>query len=292
MSALAPLLLEHVALAAREELAAEARLEPRLAELVADAQAAWPAVAVPHDVFLAAVAAGLAEPTILALEGVHGGDVWLACAALRGDVRAVQAIEQCLGRISPALRAVGLAPHELDEVMQQLRTHLLVADGERHAKLARYAGRGPLEHWLRIVAVRHAREWRGSRARRDQLLETFTSAVQARATDDPELALVREKYGALFREVLAVAIEALDAEDRELVRHVVEGGSPADLGEALGVHRTTAMRRVDRARLAIRDTLKRELVKRLAIDRSAADSLLRLYDTGFQLPLGALLVDA
>lgn len=292
MAAFTPLLLAHVAPAARGELAASATLEDRLAELIAKAQAAWPAVVVPHDIFFAAVVAGLAEPTVLALEGVHGGDLWLACGALRGDVRAVQAIDKCLGRLGPALRAVGLAPHELDEVTQQLRTRLLVADGERHAKLARYAGRGPLEHWLRIVAVRHAREWRGSRARRDQLLETFTSAIQTRANDDPDLALVREKYGALFREILAVAIDALDAEDRELVRRIVEGASPADIGDAIGVHRTTAMRRVDRARLAIRDTLKRELVQRLAIDRRAADSLLRLYDTGFQLPLNALLADA
>jgi DNA-directed RNA polymerase specialized sigma24 family protein len=104
--------------------------------------------------------------------------------------------------------------------------------------------------------------------------------------------MVREKYGALFREALGVAIGALEAEDRELVRRVVEGVSPADLGEAIGVHRTTAMRRFDRARLAIRDRLKRELVARLAIDRIAADSLLRLYDTGFQLNLENLLEDA
>ena len=58
------------------------------------------------------------------------------------------------------------------------------------------------------------------------------------------------------------------------------------------MHRTTAMRRFDRARLAIRDGLKRELVHRLQIDRIAADSLLRLYDTGFQLRLEDLLEDA
>jgi DNA-directed RNA polymerase specialized sigma24 family protein len=116
--------------------------------------------------------------------------------------------------------------------------------------------------------------------------------VQGRAADNPDLALVREKYGALFREALGVAIAALDPEDRELVRRVVEGVSPTNLGEAIGVHRTTAMRRFDRARLAIRDGLKRELVQRLEIDRIAADSLLRLYDTGFQLRLDEILEDA
>jgi RNA polymerase sigma-70 factor (ECF subfamily) len=260
------------------------------AKLIADARTAWPSITVEEAVFLAAVEEHVSSPEALAQ--VRAPDLWLACAARAGHAQAVRIVDGYLDRIAPAVRATGLAPHELDEVMQLLRTRLFVDDGPLRAKLASYAGRGPLEHWLRIVAVRWAREWRGSQARRDQLVETFTSAIVQNSADDPDLVLIREKYGALFRDALAVALAALDDDDRELVRRVVAGTSPGELGTALGVHRTTALRRLDKARSVLRDGIKRELVQRLAIDRLAADSLLRLYDTGFELGLDSLLADA
>jgi RNA polymerase sigma-70 factor (ECF subfamily) len=260
------------------------------AQLIADARAAWPDIVVDEAAFVAALTEH--APTPEALAQLRAADMWLACAARAGHARAVRIVDGYLTRIAPSLKATGLAAHELDEVMQLLRTRLVVDDGDRRAKLASYAGRGPLEHWLRIVAVRWAREWRGANVRNAQLVETFTSAIAKQTTDDPDLALVREKYGALFREVLAVALAALDEEDCDLVRRVVGGVSPEELGTALGVHRTTALRRLEKARAVLRDGVKRELAKRLAIDRFAADSLMRLYDTGFELGLDSLLADA
>ena len=287
-AALAPLLLAHLSPEAQATLAEERELEPRLAAFVATARAAWPELEVAATRLFAAVAAALGAPTLAALEDLRAADLWLACAALGGDPRAIRVIDQHLARIAPLLRGVGLAAHELDDVVQQLRARLVLDDGDRRAKLASYAGRGPIEHWLRIVAVRYARDVRAAHER-DQLMETFSSAIHACATDDPELDHVRQRYGALFREALAAAIDALEPDDRDLIRRVAAGTSPAALGEALGVHRTTAIRRFERAQGALREGVRTQLVQRLAIDRFAADSVLRLYDSGFQLGLAAML---
>src|SRR5689334_13258114 len=70
-----------------------------LAEIVAQARAAWPMVELATEHFVEHLAARLgdADDPELALRAMHTSDLYLACACMRGDAGAVAAFEaHCL----------------------------------------------------------------------------------------------------------------------------------------------------------------------------------------------------
>src|SRR5580693_185883 len=99
---------------------------------IADARAAWPEIVVDEAAFAAQIAARLApDATPDQARAVHAADLWIAGACAAGDARALALFdERYIGPLGGVLRATGLDPDQIDEVRQELRRKLLVADGE------------------------------------------------------------------------------------------------------------------------------------------------------------------
>jgi len=106
-------------------------------------------------------------------------DLVLACGCLAGDRAALAALERASGRIAEEVLArhagSGLDPAELQ---QDLVRRLLVADGGP-PRLEQYGGRGPLEGFLRVMALRTAM----NAARTHRRLETLDSTAAGRLVD-------------------------------------------------------------------------------------------------------------
>src|SRR5262249_47832969 len=89
----------------------------------------------------------------------HLSDLYLACACSRGDRRALALFERHLMAQVPAhIAAIDASAAFADEVMQRLRKKLFVREGEHGPRIGDYRGRGPLGGWLRVAAIRVARD--------------------------------------------------------------------------------------------------------------------------------------
>lgn len=91
----------------------------------------------------------------------------------------------------------------------------------------------------------------------------------ARATEttaDPELALIKEKYRAPFRQALKEALSALPDRERLIMRlNLVSGMSVEGIGKMYGVSQSTASRWLARARECVIETAQRRLRGRLDV---------------------------
>src|SRR5215831_21157369 len=111
------------------ELAARGgdELGAAIAAWIAAGRAAWPTVAVDEAAFVAHVAARAGAD----LAAVNAADLWLALACARGDAAACALFdERYLAPLRPVLAGTGLGADQIDEVKQELRRKLLVADGD------------------------------------------------------------------------------------------------------------------------------------------------------------------
>ena len=132
-------------------------LEEAIAHAWSVAREAWPALEVAAADFaahLGRVSGDAANPSA-AIEELATTDLYLACAALRGDQRALTLIEaHAFGEIQSAAAAVRASDSDAEEVKQIVRTILFVADVARAASIGEYAGRGTLRGWVRVIATR------------------------------------------------------------------------------------------------------------------------------------------
>src|SRR5689334_2769339 len=100
--------------------------------LLGEARCVWPQVDVPASVFASYVQARVpaGERADVYVRRMRISDLYLACACARGDARAIELFERrCLTVVDAALsRMIGIDGDILDEVKQQLRRRLLVAE--------------------------------------------------------------------------------------------------------------------------------------------------------------------
>ncbi len=266
-------------------------LEEALAGLVRQARQAWPEVGMDAEAFLAYVAERLPSTGEAreVLESLRAGDCFLAFACVRGEARALEALEahvlslvgKWLPREEPAL---------VDELRQLLRQRLLVpVDGA--PKLASYSGRGPLVQWVRAVALRlHIDQQRA--APRERPLEEAPVTLAERLGADPELAFIRERHQEDFRVAFRAALGRLEARERNLLRlHHVHGLSMDAVSATYQAPRSTVARWIARARERLLALTREELTARLGLTSHELDSLLRLVRSQLDVSLRLLLAD-
>jgi len=144
----------------------------------------------------------------------------------------------------------------VQEVLQEVWAKLLVGP---NAKVRQYSGRGPLLGWIRVAAARVALDHcrgKGVRALREVELTEQLAAQGA----SPEAFLTKARLGPAFQHAVQRAVEALAAQDRNVLRMHVSGGCTIDeIGRVYNVHRATAARWIDRSRLRIYDAVRCEL---------------------------------
>lgn len=248
-----------------------------LEELASRVTAAFPQWCASKAVFLTRLES--AHRRLGSLDAIHAEDLLLATAALAGADSAVEELDRRVGRVAATVVARFRADTAfLDEVQQRARVKLLMGSDRAAAALSRYGGEASLDHWLKAVVtstVVDARRVR--RTERDRTGETQLADVAARQTSADE-ALAHGHHRAAITEALREALKQLDAEDRVLMRlRFVDGHTLDDAARALGVHRTTAQRRLERAQETLNAALRDGLKARLRLSTRSLDSMLRAF---------------
>jgi RNA polymerase sigma-70 factor (ECF subfamily) len=255
---------------------------------LAEARAAWPAIAVDAQTFVDDTRARLApEATAADARALHAADLWLASACAAGDTAALAAFDdQYLSPLTGVLRATGLAADQIDDAVQDLRTRLLVGDGR--PRILDYAGRADLRLWVRTAAVRAGIDL--IRQRRDLPIEDEELAAMPAILDDPELAHLKDRYRDELRGAVSDAITGLPPRDRLLLRYTYVDGLTVDrVGAIYGVHRATAARWVSAARDTLAEATRAALVAKLGVTPSELRSIARLVESQIELSLRRLL---
>jgi RNA polymerase sigma-70 factor (ECF subfamily) len=248
--------------------AEEAILQAALAE----ARARWPGVRLTDADFRAHLARLGGEPSALDLE-----DLFLACACAAGDRAGLQVLEQTVLSQVPrwVARFDGL---DADEIKQDLRQKLLLGEG---AHLRLYAGRGALDRWVRVAALRLAIDRR--RAEKPADPDALDDLL---AGPDPELDFVKLRDREALRHILQDALRALPARDVNLLRlHYAESVSLDRLAGLEHVSRSTVARRLVAARAAALDGVRALLRERLRLTAHEGESLMRLVRSRLELSL-------
>src|SRR5262249_21602133 len=149
---------------------------------------------------------GLAD--VVDLDEERVADVYLAWACAHGDAAALAAFEERHGKDMVAFAGrAGLPPAFVDDVVQDVRRALFVANGDEPPRIGQVAGRGDLRGWLRVTTVRQAvLTSKRLRARRELPDAEPLEKLAAPVVDlDSELTRVRarEEFRAAFAEALA-----------------------------------------------------------------------------------------
>jgi RNA polymerase sigma-70 factor (ECF subfamily) len=253
-----------------------------------EARAAWPALAVSIDAWIAAIAAGLADATapVARVGELHAADLYLAQACAAGDGRALVAFEdECRDTVNGSLRAMGLADDVIADVAQDVRAKLLAGSAPR---IGTYTGRASLKTWTRTVATRAA----VSRLRKKPAAHVDDEVLAALpAPDDgPDEQHFRAKYKVELKAAFEEAMASLTPQQRNVLRHhYVDSLSIDEIGALYGVHRTTAFRWLETARGTLAKRTQAGFGKRVRASPSEMQSIVRLLQSNIELSLQRVL---
>lgn len=264
-------------------------MSPELADAVARAREAWPAIALDRDAFAETVLARISDDTPLAK--LHVSDLYVALGCAAGDPAAVAAFEaQCGDTIRRATTASGATESERDDLAQVVRQRLLVAPASGGPpKIASYSGRGALAAWVKVVATREAARMLPI-ARREPALADDELARLVAPDHDPEIGYLKRLYRAEFKQAFQLAVAALPARERLVLRQSVLDGLGIDaLAAQHGVHRATCARWLEAARQQILVATQKELIARLELSRAELESVIKLISSQLEVSLARVL---
>lgn len=265
-----------------------------LAGAVARARRARPDLGIADEIFVTHLARHLgAEPDLTAaLAATHVEDLYLACACVAGVAAALATLDaDVLPRALAYVRKVDRrAEAVLDDVAQALRVRLLVREPGKEPAIASYAGRAPLDAWLRVAAVREARHVLRRVAGKREVAQvrdrSDTRQTGSPRSGSPERAYLQREGLASMGATLERVLRALDERERVLLRlYFVEGMSLANLGRIYHVHESTMARRVQTLRGRLLADVKRDL----ALDSANLESIVALVESQLDVHLSAVL---
>jgi RNA polymerase sigma-70 factor (ECF subfamily) len=231
-------------------------LEEILAGLCEEARAAWPDLGLRPEDFVGWLAERVPADAELGTElpRLHASDLFLARACLARNEAAASALHaRYLTRIGFFLRRMKHAKSLVEEVREELSEELL-----GRGTLANYQGRGPLEEWMRVAAIRTALNLRRGDGRRQRTAQRAAAATPL--TPDPELEVFRHRYRADFEAALREAMGAISAEHRSLLKmRFLDRLGSSEIASIHGVHRATVARWLDAAQEAVLAETRRRL---------------------------------
>lgn len=265
-----------------------------LQSLIAEGRAAWPEVTLDEQAFVRHLAQCMPadDPIEDSLSRIEAGDLWLACACLLGDERALASLEKhFLGPLDAVLVRFRLSPAGLDEIKQLVRQKLLVAEPDRAARIGDYAGWAPLQAWLRVIAVRTAISLLRKTGHECALSDDDWLELPA-TQDDPELCHLKQLYRSHFKQAFGLALASLESRERNLLRFSYLDGLSIDaIGAIYQVHRATAARWLVRVREKLLVATRQRLQAELAVSQQGLDSILGLINSNLEISLSRFLGD-
>lgn len=270
-----------------------AELEARLHDMIAAGRAAWPALVISDEDFVAYAAerivAGADVPHAIAK--LHASDLYLACGCTRGDEAALAAFERhFMVRLAAHLRRAEALSAFTDEVRQAVRVRLLVSEDGLVPRIASYRGQGPLAVWLRLTATRLAINLRKSDAREPDP-DDGVDVERLRADDgDPELEFLKSHYREELRAAVEGALASLPTNDGNILRlHFFERLSAEAMGAMFGVSARTVHRWITDIRGRIVAETRRLLNERFSISQTQMDSLVGLVGSQLEISVRRIL---
>ena len=267
-------------------------MSPAESAAYAAARAAFAEISVDQATFVAHLRRHLrpGQDAAAAGDSLHLGDLYCALGCALGDPRAIEVFErQCMLPLSATLKRLDPTPEFASEAMQLLRQKLLLPKDGQPPRLAEYAGRGPLLHWVRAALLRT-----GLNLKRDRQRDHLASAVPLHESDlpayDPEALAIRDSYRAAFNRALPFALAALPRRDRSVLRmHLLEGLNVERIGVMYNVHRATVARWLVQARAALRSALLAKLAIELCLPSEEVEAGLGLLPSQLDLTVSRLL---
>jgi RNA polymerase sigma-70 factor, ECF subfamily len=246
---------------------------------------AWPDIDLTEEAFSRFCTS---KEGLVVSDEARASDLYLACACAAGAPQALLAFERAV--MEPARSAVDRVRHDpafVDEVLQQLRYRLFVADDPR---ILHYTGDGPLVTWVRVAAARLAIDLARASGR-EPLGRPDLAELVASPEVSPELRLLKETYRPSFQSALTAAIADLPVRDRNLLRmSVLDQLSIDEIAVPFGVHRATAARWLK----AVKEQIAKAVLARIGAEHpdlteSDLSSLTRAVDSQLHLSLATLL---
>jgi len=270
--------------------------EPRISEekSLERARAAWPQFQIEMDRFAAHLSSVLDHSLPLgeAIEQIVIEDLFLAYACSANDAAALKAFareyDEELHAITTKLR---ISRSESDDIRQGLWNKLFLSNGNNPPAILKYGGRGQLRHWFRVLATRSILDdMRRAKSPEALPLSSHPDLDQAAAQADPELANIRHQYADTFRLAFEKAVNALESQERNLLKcHYIRGMSTDQLARAFGMHKATAARHVIKAREKLLEFTRVHLKAVLGVNSDELDSVMRLFDGDLSVSLSRLL---
>lgn len=224
-----------------------------------------------------------------ALETLDPG-VALACGLFHALPEARRSFDQhVVPRVRSGLQRAGAVDAEVDELVQDALTRVLVENsGER---LKQYRGQGTFPAFVVTVAMRLFSTRRGKTSREAPgAVEALDSLPMAL---DLEKQLSRHQNRSHFAEAFRAALESLDPRQRTLLKlNLVNGSSIDQLAPMYQVSRASVARWIAQAREQLRlETLKR-LSGSTRMDRDDLDGLMASLESGFDVSLRRFIAEA
>lgn len=286
------------------EPADRARLEQRLRDVVASARRVWPDVALANDEFLdhlaervtaTSSAAGNSEGPVdvdgllAALDELKTDDLYLACACLHAQPRALAGFERRHGReIDVVLGRMNLSGTDAGDIKVAIHDKLFGPRSDARPGIAGYSGRGGLHSWLRVVATRTALNHLRTPRRETPFDEAMWTRMAA-DSDDPELALLKQTYREELETAFRQAVGSLSGRQKALLgQYHLDDLSFDKIALQYRVHRTTVGRWLASAEKTLMSRVRRTLMERLNVQNSEIDSIVRLVRSQVELSPGWL----
>lgn len=221
-------------------------------------------------------------------EPTRAADLALVFACAHGGPRALARFEHTYGdRLRASLRKMGLSAGDVQAAMQKARAELFVAEPGTAARIAKYSGKGDLGGWLRVTVTRSAlKMFRGQRPASLEEERLGAELVARGASDEPELAYMRELYRPVFRRAFSDALGCIDAADRALLKqNLLDRVSIDRLAVMHQVHRATVARRVARAREQLISETRKRFQMEARVTKEECESIFRAFGDAFEITL-------
>ncbi len=264
-----------------------------LRDLASAALRTWPGLSVGEQEFEHALAqrvAAEADPAGAAAT-IHASDLYLALACAKGCPKALSAFEKdFMSHVRRYVATIDGSAGFVDEVQQLLRSKLFVGRDDAPAKIMDYSGRGPMGGWLRVAAIRAARNLkRDGNAGPPRASEERAQHLAA-GDPDPELEHLKTRYGREFREAFEATLKALTPREQNILRLSANDGLSSDaIAKLYGVSGAAVRLWLKDLRGNITRETRKRLSAELGGDTQELRALVDLVQSRFDLTLSRVL---
>jgi RNA polymerase sigma-70 factor (ECF subfamily) len=200
-------------------------------------------------------------------------DLELAWSALEGNATSALEIERRLQRVAKSTAGKRGDDDFVEEVSQRVRQRLFVGSNPR---LGACQGTGALVVYLKAMVLSVSVDLqRAAKPREEPSSHDSTLMRAASLEEGVDARLAHASHRKHFTQAFKEALEELSPEERTYMRmRFVDGLSIDAVGAAFGVHRTTALRWLEKAQKTLLAETRKRLAVRLKLGVSELNSLL------------------